>query len=323
MTADIRIASLDDREAWHDVQARSGVPSHSWAFSNALSFSEIRPRLASVQLGDSILTIPFYERRFQGEVDICTILSVSGAAMRPASPELLSAWAGFGVAQGWVAGYLQFEPGTDLLGVEDSSRGNSIFMVDLSEADLLADASPIIRRKIRRGASQGAVLVQDRQALAKAVQNLYPKTMARSEASHAYDFSSRTLESWVLDPGSMVVGAARGSSIEAVAVFPVMGDRAEYHLGASSIPGRELSAWLIWQASTRLREAGVKMLNLGGGVRPHDGLYEFKRRFGGCPMPLHAVRQIYRPDVYQRLCTETGVDPDPRTGYFPPYRRRV
>jgi len=54
-------------------------------------------------------------------------------------------------------------------------------------------------------------------------------------------------------------------------------------------------------------------------VRPGDAVAEFKRRFGAVEEPLASLRQVYRPDVYQRLCAEAGVSPE-SSGWFPPYR---
>jgi hypothetical protein len=65
----------------------------------------------------------------------------------------------------------------------------------------------------------------------------------------------------------------------------------------------------------------VPVLNLGGGVVPGDGIAEFKARFGTSRAPLSALAQVYQPDVFARLCADAGVDPDDRSGYFPPYRR--
>jgi hypothetical protein len=63
----------------------------------------------------------------------------------------------------------------------------------------------------------------------------------------------------------------------------------------------------------------VPYLNLGGGIREGDDVAEFKRRFGAAERPLASLRQVYRPDVYDRLCAQAGVSPQ-RSGWFPPYR---
>jgi hypothetical protein len=318
MYVNIQVVSLDDKPRWDALHSRSGIPSHSWAFSHALSYSQVSPQLASVQVEADALIFPFYQRRWQEQIDVCTILSVSGAVMRSARQECLSAWSEFAAAEGWVACYLQFEPETDMSGIAEAIPGNRVFLLDLSESNFLARTSQIVRRKVRRAEKLGVEFVEDRHELAAAGRRLYSETMARSGAFAHYTFSESTLASWILDPGSLAIGAARRSQIEAIATFPFMGPRAEYHIGAASAGGRELTAWLLWQGIQRLRELGVKSLNFGGGVRPHDGVYQFKEKFGGPSLALHAVKQIYQPETYRRLCSEANVPAD--TAWFPAYR---
>lgn len=318
MTTDIHVASLGDEELWRSIHAESGIPSHSWAFCQALSHSGIDPKLALVRGGSARLVIPFFERRWRGETDICTILSVSGAAMHASDSGLLDAWAAFSSSRGWVAGYLQLEPESSIGGIAGAMPGNQVLLLDLTGRDPLANASSIIRRKIRRAEAQGARIIEDRAKLAAAVLRLYPLTMIRSGARRHYQFSDETLRRWTLDPDILAIGAAAGEDVDTVALFPVSGTRAEYHIAASSEAGRELSAWLIAQAIAKLKQLGVVSLNLGGGVSPGDGLHQFKKRFGGRELPLHAVRQIYRPDIYESLCRAAGASPD--ESWFPAYR---
>jgi hypothetical protein len=80
-------------------------------------------------------------------------------------------------------------------------------------------------------------------------------------------FLPRTLDRWTLDPSSIVLGASVANSVEAVSVFSVAGDAAEYHINACSERGRGFAAWLIWNAIVRLKANGVRTLHLGGGVR--------------------------------------------------------
>lgn len=316
MKTGVDVVSLTDRVRWDMAHARSGIPSHGWTFNRALTASGMEPVIATVEHDSDTMIVVFYTREWRGYLDICTTLSVSGAIMTRADPVLLDTWRGYAISRGWVAGYLQFEPESRLEGILDAAPGNSVFLVDLDQAFPPDRVSEIIRRKIRRAEAGGVRLVEDRTALARAVIQLYPETMRRAGAGPHYSFSAATLDAWANDPGSLVIGAALESGIEAVGIFPVTGHRAEFHIGASSMAGRDLSAWLIWQAMARLRERGVARLNLGGGTRPGDGLYQFKAKFGGTALPLQAVRQVYRPDVYDKLCREA----DGSAGWFPAYR---
>ena len=82
----------------------------------------------------------------------------------------------------------------------------------------------------------------------------------------------------------------------------------------------ETRVHLVWWAVERLRELGIERLNLGGGMREGDEVAEFKRSFGAAQHRLASLRQVYRPAAYEDLCRQAGVDPDRRSGYFPPYR---
>ena len=78
---------------------------------------------------------------------------------------------------------------------------------------------------------------------------------------------------------SVVFGATTGDGLQACALFLQRGDQAEYHLGASTNAGRGLQTLLLYAGFLRLRQMGVKRLNLGGGVRRGDGLFQFKASF--------------------------------------------
>ena len=101
----------------------------------------VEPRLALLRDGGSELVIPFFERQWKDAIDICTLLSVPGARVTGAAPHLLSAWREHARSRGWIAGFIQFEPESDLAGVAEASDGNTVFMLDLAGADPLAGVS--------------------------------------------------------------------------------------------------------------------------------------------------------------------------------------
>ena len=142
--------------------------------------------------------------------------------------------------------------------------------------------------------------------------------MQRVGARPHYRFSAETLERWALDPNSLVLGAAIGESLESVTVFCVAGNHAEAHINGCTERGRELGAWLFWNGARRLSENGVDVLNIGGGIRPGDGVQGFKERFHATPRPLQGVRQIYDPATYLELCRRAGAPP--QGSWFPAYR---
>jgi len=321
MTSDLVVIPVADRVRWEAVALESGVPSHGWSFCAALGDSGPSPSLARISHQGSVLIMPFVERPWADTVDIATITTVSGASWTAPDAVVLDSWSRHGASQGWIAGYLQFRPGTELSGVPAARPGNSVFLIDLRVGDVLAGASTIVRRKLNRALTAGARLEDDRRLLEEAVVRLYPETLLRVRARANYSYSEQTLRRWIRDPRSLVLGASLGERIEACVLFLVSSNQAEYHLGASSDEGRSLQAWLLHAGMVRLREMGVAVLNLGGGVRRGDGLFQFKAKFGGEQCTLHAVRQIYRPDVYRRLVDDAGVSAD--EPWFPAYRAQA
>ena len=57
-------------------------------------------------------------------------------------------------------------------------------------------------------------------------------------------------------------------------------------------------------------------LNLGGGVKPGDGLEDFKRGFANAELPFHTHEIVCDPDAYSTL-SEGRED----SGFFPLYRQ--
>jgi hypothetical protein len=322
MTDDLHILSIEDRERWNAEHERGGLPSQAWRYAWALSAAGIDPKLAVVRSGGARMLLPFFEREWFGTTDIATIQGLSGASISPSSTAPLRVWRDYAVQRGWVAGYIQLATTVTLsegLSGDELVASQTVFLLDLRAADPLASVSNIVRRKIRRAAKVGAVLVDDPSVVAENLKLLYPATMRRVGARPLYAVSPATLERWVFDPSSIALGARVGRSVEAVSLFCVAGTHAEYHINASTLSGRDLSAWLIWSAIERLRAAGVEVLNLGGaGARPGDGVAQFKERFHGESRSLWALRQIYDDAKYDELCRRAGVTHG--RDWFPAYR---
>jgi hypothetical protein len=256
-----------------------------------------------------------------GSTEISTILGISGASILPNCGAPLRLWHQFAAAQGWVTGYVQLAMLTNLEGAGLAGQliaNNEAFLLDLETGFRFDRFARTIRRKIRQSEVEGVVLVNDRPVLADALKRLYPATMRRVGAAAHFGFAPETLERWAADTSSLLIGAQVAGDIHAVYLFLAAGHHAESHILGCTEPGRELIAWLIWNGAAHLRQRGVKVLNLTGGVRPGDGIYRFKQGFGGIPKPRWAVCQIYDPARYDELCRLACVGPDER--YFPAYR---
>ena len=118
MGADIVVIPLAERVRWEAAAGESRVPSHAWEFCAALADSGPAPSLARISNAGSLLIMPFVERAWDNTVDITTITTVSGAAWFDPDPAMIDVWSEYARSRGWVAGYMQLHPETDLAGTE-------------------------------------------------------------------------------------------------------------------------------------------------------------------------------------------------------------
>jgi Acetyltransferase (GNAT) domain len=320
MHDDVAVIPIDDRVRWLAETEGNGLPSQAWSYSWGLSASGIIPKLAIVHCQGARMVLPFFERHWDGTKDISTIVGPSGAWFDRSSVAPLLLWQEFAATQAWVAGYIQLSSSVELTGLSDKELvvGNTDFILDLENGDIFGSVSETLRRKIRNAQQMGAVLVDDRLVLARRLQQLYPATMRRLNAEAPFQLSAETINRWVEHDQSMILGARIDGSIEAVMLFYISGSQAEANITATTERARHLSTWLIWQASSRMRAIGVKALNLGGCVRPGDGVYDWKSRFHCTQKSRQSVRQIYDPTTYAELCVRARVPMS--GGRFPAYR---
>lgn len=145
----------------------------------------------------------------------------------------------------------------------------------------------------------------------------YTETMRRADAAERYLFEPGYFgtilgfeRSWLIlcrsPEGAIAAGAIAALSDGILHYY--LGGTAEAHLADS--PFKNVVEAMIELAD----ELGVT-LNLGGGVRPGDGLEDFKRGFANGELPFRTHEIICDPAVYRRL-SEGRED----SGFFPRYR---
>jgi Acetyltransferase (GNAT) domain len=317
--ATITLIDHADRAAWHAATAAHGLPGQSWGHAAGLAADGYVPELAVVQTPDATLTLPFHRRSFGGQTDIATLPGLSAATVHPTSDAPFLAWSDFARHQGWVSGYLQLSATTlapRLPPPDQVMEHNALFLFDLATWSIEASVSANMRRSMRSGDRSGAVLVSDPARVAPAFSALHTLTRQRSGDGPA--FGPKALETWFADPQSVAFGVEVEGKIVAAHLGRVAGGWADLHLAGANDAGRPLQAWLIWQALEHLRSRGISHVNIGGYGQYGDGLHMMKRRLGATERPLQSLRQIYRSDVYARLCAEAGTGA--ATNYFPAYR---
>jgi hypothetical protein len=295
---------------------------HRWEHCHAFALSSGLPTyLYHFQCGEMRVICPLSERMFDDECDVLTPYGFAGFAGTGPIPGFAALWRGFAATQGWVCAYLQDNPllYNPLLSEEPSVVQNTIYVLDLqaTEGELTANMSANRRRQLRRQAG-GRLGVAGADAADFLVRNA-PTFFTLRSASPLYQFADETWHALLASPGVLALEARDGGELEALTVFGVAGEIADFMFNISTPNGRPASAGLLWEGVRRLRKVGCKVLNLGGGIRPHDEVAEFKRRFGAQPLPLVSQRQIFRREVFERLCRGCGVSPNPQAAYFPPY----
>ena len=126
-------------------------------------------------------------------------------------------------------------------------------------------------------------------------------TSARSSASTAPGCCS-------VDSPDGATAAAGIAALSDGLLHYYLGGTADAHLGDS--PFKNVVEAMIELAA----ELGVA-LNLGGGLRPGDGLEEFKRGFANGELPFRTHEIVCDPEAYRRLSADRE-----DSGFFPQYR---
>jgi hypothetical protein len=314
---------LEDGERWTAALAEvPHGPAHSLGFCRAVQLTSRAPTyLYRYQSRSGRVVCALSEREHAGEVDVTTPYGFGGFAPSGDWGDFDSDWREFARERGWVCGYIALNPVFAEAGpfrTEEVVVHNRLFVLDLRQSPerLWAGLSRNRRRQLRD--ASGEQLELDRSRLGRFLVDEYAGFFARKGAGSATDFRPETIAALAGLDHVLLVGAG-ADTLEAVAAFGYTAHGADALLAVSRPGGERHSVQLYWWAIGRLRELGVPTLNLGGGVREGDEIAEFKRRFGAAEQPLASLRQVYRPDVYERLCAEAGVSPE-RSGWFPPYR---
>jgi len=188
------------------------------------------------------------------------------------------------------------------------------------------------RQNIERLEKEGFRAVFDRSPAAiAAFAGMYRRTMQRVAASDYYYFS----EEYILElmqmrgAGTHLCLVLRDGEAVCGGLFVASGDNLTCHLSATEAVCLPLSPakLMFWAASCWGREAGLKTLNIGGGVggHPDTPLFRFKQGFSPDRRFFDTVGIVCDPQRYAELCTSAGrlcdaeaVD-GPANRYFPLY----
>lgn len=322
--------ALDDPAAWR--QSLAGIPhgfGHTWESCRAMARSTGSPTfLFTFTEGSLRVVCPLAERGQGMTRDLVTPYGFGGFAGTGGGAAFRRRFRDLARKRGYVCGYIGLHPvltGGDWADPGEAHVYSSVHVLDLtqSEEQLFARMSENRRREVRafeRSLGQGLELIEDRALLPRFFLDHYEEFFRSREASPLYLFSRETLLDLFELDNVLLLGVAGPDGLEAVSVFGWTPYLADFLFNVSVPAGRRHSAALLWHGARHLRQRGVPLLCLGGGIREGDGVARFKERFGGERRPLGCLRQIYHPARYAELCRLAGVEPKVGDGYFPPYR---
>lgn len=318
-----RVIGIDDKAAW--TTALAGIPhaiAHTHGYNQAMATASGLPSfLLVLESAAGRAVCPLAERRDARGFDVVSPYGYGGFIGTGNLTGAPQAWRRFAGERGYIAGYVALHP-TLAAGAWRAcatlSAPSFILNIAADEDHLMAGMTSRRRYDLRAWLRDDHP-VEDRGALVEAFIRLHPRQAERVDAAPVYHFGEPALRLLLAIEETIVVGTRGRDGIEAVALFGLTPAAGEYLLAASTQTGRCHAKGLVWRGILALKKRGVGILNLGGGIRPGDGVAEFKRRFGAVETPGSCVKEIFDSARYGEACRAVGVDPA-SAGYFPAYR---
>ena len=266
---------------------------------------------------------PFAEREYDGYIDILKPFGFCGFVANGSCSEFPRYWKDFVRQRGYICGYLGLDPIFDYsthFDPDEICQYNTTYVLDLTLSldELWANLSTNRKRQLADWNNIRSHFVLKKSTLIDFFLANYVDFFRRKDAAQFYFFSRDTLSFLFNLDNVLIVGASNSEKVEAVSVFTYTADVGEYLFNVSLSEGRNHTAALIWYGVDYLKSLQIPLLNLGGGS---GGIREFKRRFGGRKLALRCIKQVYEPEIYEKLCRRANANPNDMTGYFPAYRK--
>lgn len=266
------------------------------------------------------IVCPFAEREYDGYIDILKPFGFSGFVANGNCPEFSHYWKEFVRQKGYICGYLGLDPIFDYstpFDPDEIYQYDTIYFLDLTLSldELWANLSTNRKRQLRDWDNISSNLALEKSTLTDFFLANNVDFFRRKDAARFYFFSRDTLSFLFSLDNVLIVGGPNLEKVEAVSVFTYTAHVGEYLFNVSLPEGRHHSAALLWYGVNYLKSLQIPLLNLGGSSA------EFKRRFDAKELPLRCLKQVYEPEIYNKLCRRANTDPNDMTGYFPAYRK--
>jgi hypothetical protein len=151
---------------------------------------------------------------------------------------------------------------------------------------------------------------------------LYEHTLERRDAPARYRFPRGFFEA-IADrlPGQFVYAHALVGERVVSSELALLSEQAGYSfLGGTHSEAYRLrpNDLLKHELGLRLKESGKRRFVLGGGYRPDDGIFRYKKSFAPHGLvPFFVGRRVLEPELYRELSARLGGG---EPGFFPAYR---
>lgn len=272
----------------------------------------------TIEQGSSRVAIPLLVREIDGTggaLDATSPYSYPGGEVigEPIDPAAID-WSATGLVSVFVRDRLG-EPAALAGGTERS-------IVLVSDPGLPRKSRMSDRQQIRKNEADGYRIedlagTETTPEQRAAFGDVYTVTMAHVEASERYMFDAGYFDLLFRSPRSrLFTGYGPGGEVAAAAITVISDGYLHYYLSGTADEHRRRapSKNLIVAVTDYAEGLGLPM-NLGGGVKPGDGLEGFKRGFANTELPFRTHELIADRSRYAELCADRSDD-----GFFPLYR---
>jgi hypothetical protein len=200
--------------------------------------------------------------------------------------------------------------------------GREAGTLQISDPALKRRSRPSDRQQIRRNEASGFAAEvrpgpETGETERAGFRRVYEQTMVRTDAHERYFFEREWFDAALSSPRTWLATVKEPGGEIAAASLAALSDGALHYFlsGTSDQHLRDAPMKNVIVALQDLsQELGVP-LNLGGGLRPGDGLEEFKRGFANSRVPFVTHEIVCDRDAYGRLSAGR-----PRKDFFPAYR---
>lgn len=321
-----RCIDINNQQDWRE--ALQGIRHsffHTWENCYAMYLSTGFKTYLYYCEGDNFKVVcPISERIFENYIDIVTPYGFSGFTGDGNFDQFPKFWNNFVEQKNYICGYIGLNPIFDSefsFNLNEYRQYNNIYIIDLtlSYEQLFTNLSNNRKRQVKNW-QENIFKYNKKELIYFFIENYYDFMMRKNSAG-VYNFSQETLRFLLGLDNVFMVGAGKPDKVEAVSVFAYSSYVGDFLFNVSVPDGQHHSVPLLWYAVNYLKSLQIPLFNLGGGVRENDSLAEFKERFGANKLPLRCLKQVYQPEIYEKLCAGVNANPKDMTGYFPAYRK--